>query len=228
MGLLINIIIIISTLIILLSLYFLFMKRRENEQMGGGNSEIDMEFGEEIGIDKQPDTENYLGEDGKFEKQSLEYDWRENELKYKYNKTLIRLISRDPNWLYAYWEVKESEFYQNKPVLRLFYENKNTYYDIEIDHESDNWYISHVKPEQKYRIAIGYMKNDNFHSLCESNSIYTPADRPSDNLDQKWMYIEELSEYQYRIEINSTISMMKSLKDRKEKEKSQISSPPFN
>ena len=227
MGLIINILIIISALIILLSLYFLIMRRRENENMGNvDDAEIDMEMSQEIGIDEIPETVQDYHK--RYEHPDEDYNWTENELKYKYNKTLIRLISRDPNWLYAYWEVKESEFYQNKPVLRLFYENKNTYYDIEIDHESDNWYISHVKPEQKYRIAIGYMKNDNFHSLCESNSIYTPADRPSDNLDQKWMYIEELSEYQYRIEINSTISMMKSLKDRKEKEKSQISSPPFN
>jgi len=227
MGLIINIIIIISALIIILSLYFLIMRRREKENMGNiDDTEIDMEMSQELGIEEIPESvQNYHK---KYQPQNEDYNWTENELKYKYNKTLIRLVSRDPSWLYAYWEVTEPEFYQNNPVLRLINENKAEFYDINIDHQIDNWYISGVKPKQNYKVAIGYEKEGTFYSLCESKTVYTPTDRPSDNLDEKWLYIKELSRYQYRIDINSTLSLVESLEKRKEKEKLNVSSPPFN
>ncbi|MFW5976608.1 MAG: DUF4912 domain-containing protein [Bacillota bacterium] len=189
-------------------------------------SSYDTEFSEELNIDI--DTESIPAENEEKNVEEKSYEWKNNELKYKYNKTLVRLISRDPNWLYAYWEVTEPEFYENKPVLRLIVENEKKYYDIDINHEIDNWYIDQVKPKNKYKVALGYKKNDKFIPLTYSNSIITPPDKPSDNLDERWMYIQELDKYVYKIDINSSLSLMESLKRRKEKEELNISSYPFN
>ena len=210
----------------MLSLYFL-TKRRDQLEMN--RKDVDMEIGEEISIDESDYVKDINSCDqNNIENNSESYDWTENELKHKYNKTLIRLISRDPNWLYTYWEVTEPNYYQNQPVLRLFAEDEEKYYDIEINNDINDWYLSQVKPKQRYQVAIGYKKDGIFHSLSRSKTVITPTDRPSDNLDQKWMYIKELSEYTYRIDINSTLSLMESLKKRKEKEKVNVSSFSFN
>ncbi|MFW6006687.1 MAG: DUF4912 domain-containing protein [Bacillota bacterium] len=188
----------------------------------------DTEFSEELGVDKSELTIEEKNNEKKEEEGEESYQWKYNELKYKYNKTLIRLVSRDPNRLYAYWEVTEPEFYQHHPVLRLYAENEKKHYDIDIYHEAESWYISQVKPQSEYKVAIGYKKDGTFYTLSQSNTIRTPSDRPSDNLDEKWMYIQELEKYTYRIEINSTLSLIESMEKRKEKEHLNISSYPFN
>jgi len=141
-----------------------------------------------------------------------------NNLQYRYDKTLVRLFSRDPNNLFAYWEITHPEYYQNQPILRLFNESNNNSRDIKISHHTDNWYITKVKEKNKYKVAVGYKKNNIFYPLCYSNTINTPPSAPSEIIDEKWMSIKELSEYTYRIDINSTLSLIKSLKKRKKKE----------
>ncbi|MFW5985923.1 MAG: DUF4912 domain-containing protein [Halanaerobiales bacterium] len=152
--------------------------------------------------------------------------WREKELIFKYNKTFIRLMNRDPNRLFTYWEVNNPVFYQQQPLLRLFSEKEGIHFDIEINHNSDNWYIAPVKGSHTYRIAIGYLQNGIFHPLSYSNRVNTPSDRPSEILDQKWMSIEDLTACYY-LEINATLGYIKSLEKRKREEGLNIDSYSF-
>ncbi len=213
MSIMLNILIIIIAFIILLSLYLISL-RRENtmEERKLQPDKTDFEAGEELGIEinEKDETEK------EFKMQ--DYSWEENELKHKYNKTMIRLIVRDPNWLFSYWEVTNPEYYENQPVLRLFAQSTDEVHDIEIRHNVDNWYISNVKPKNRYKVAIGFKKDGIFHPLCYSNTVNTPSSQPSNIIDEKWMSIEELSKYTYRIEINSSLSLLKSLKKRRENE----------
>ncbi|MFW5985069.1 MAG: DUF4912 domain-containing protein [Halanaerobiaceae bacterium] len=186
------------------------------------NQEQDTEFSKELGPapqDIKPESKT-----AKTPDKTTNYEWKENELKNKYDKTYIRLMVRDPGWLYTYWEINIQEYYENKPLLRIIMVDENQHFDQEISHEADEWYISRVKPQRLYKIKIGYEKQGVFYPLASSDLVKTPPNRPSDNLDQSWMYIEELSRYNYRIEVNSTLSIMKSIEDRKKRAEQNISS----
>lgn len=219
MGIIFNILIIVMAFIIFLSIYFLTIRREETMKNKKPRlNSLDMEVGEEFNIENIKTTE----------KKIQDYNWENEELKNKYNKTIVRLITRDPNRLYTYWEITTPEYYHNQPILRVFNENEDNFFDIIVNHEADDWYITNIKPNKNYKVAIGYKKNDFFYPLAYSRSVKTPADRPSDIIDEKWMTIEELSEYSYRIDINSTLSLLKSLKKRREKEERNIDSFSFN
>ena len=218
MEILINVLIIIFALIAILIFYF-YTSRREQKSMGDktpGINSGDMEASMETGISS--------GEIGKIKEMQKE---KEKELNYRYNKTVIRLVTRDPNTIYAYWEVNQDIYYHNKPVLRIFCENDRTYFDLDINYNTVDWYINNLEPKRRYRAAIGYMREGKFHPLAFSRTVETPAGRPSDIIDERWMTIEELSRYTYLIDINSTLSLMKSLKKRREKEARNIDSFMF-
>ena len=163
------------------------------------------------------------------ERENREYSWQENELKHKYNKTFIRLFSRDPELLYTYWEVNKNEYYNNKPILRLFFHEKNNYRDFELDHDLNNYYFPGLTPDNTYRTAIGYMDNGIFNALAYSDWVTTPAGRPSDIIDEKWMIIDELYEEEiYEVRLNSSESLIKSLKRRKKREEENADSYSFS
>lgn len=55
-------------------------------------------------------------------------------LKDKYDKEYIRLFSRDPEYLFTYWEVNNKLYYENDPYLCLYQIDENTPVDIKINH----------------------------------------------------------------------------------------------
>ena len=189
------------------------------------NQKQEMEAGEELGIDpgKILKTETSDRVSGNKTEEHY-YSKQQPELPEYYDKTFIRLLVRDPGWLYTYWEVNNNKFYENKAVLRLYTGNGENYQDIKISPEAREWFISGVKPREKYRLEIGFIENGIFQPLASSRTVFTPANRPSDNLDQAWLYIEELSRFSYRLDINATLSIMKSIKRRKQKAQKNVSS----
>ena len=163
--------------------------------------------------------ENNLEEKIDSDRKKGDYSWLEHKMKNKYDKTFIRLFSREPDLLYAYWEVNKDDYYQNKPCLRLFSQNDDIIREIEINHELDSFYISGIDPDGNYQIAIGYKKNGIFHAVSYSDWVDTPLDRPSDVIDERWMTIDELYEEEcYEIRLDSSHSLIKTIKRGKKNE----------
>ncbi|MFW6389818.1 MAG: DUF4912 domain-containing protein, partial [Halanaerobiales bacterium] len=131
----------------------------------------------------------------------------------KYNINYIRLLLQEPETLFAYWEITDNKFFHNRPLLKLYCKEENTKYNIEISHDTRNWYID-CSPNKEYHAVIGYIKNDTFHPVVSSNIIKTPPKQPSSIIDEQWMLIEKLSGYSYRIEMD-TLSMIKNIEERK-------------
>ncbi len=211
MELAVNILVIILAIIAFLILYYrTFSTIRKKGDRKMDVNKMDFETGREIGINSQ--------EIQKTEKKRISQEIRktgvEYELKDRYNKTFIRLFARDPNWLYAYWEVDNKDFYQNHPLLRLYNEREDNYFDIEIDHGNSDWYIGPLKADNDYKISIGYIKNETYFPIAYSRTIKTPADQPSDIIDEHWMIIEELVNSGYRIEADS-LSIIRDIHKRK-------------
>lgn len=138
---------------------------------------------------------------------------QEPELPRYYGLDRMVLMARDPNWLYAYWEItatKQEDFAANygpeawaatHPVLRVYDitgiafngNNAHGYTDIHINESTDNWYVQVEKPDRTFCVDLGRMFPDGrFITLLRSNIVTTPRASLSDRLDEEWMWIEGL------------------------------------
>lgn len=223
MDIYLSILVIIFAIIAFLIVYYLTSHpddRRKESRLP--LNRLDFEAGEDIGLDVD------IFEPVKIDKEkSHKENYQEQEdypLKEKYNDTYIRLLVRDPEYLYTYWEVEDKAFYNN-PYLRLVKDDDNSKIDIKINDNADSWYLK-VEPDTSYRLEIGYKVNEHFYLLASSNSVKTPLHRPSDIVDEHWMTIEELSKYIYRIEMDS-LEIIKNIEQRRIEEEFHVDSYSF-
>lgn len=230
MNIYLNILVIMFAVIGFLILYYTTLRKdRKNQdyQLPFRKRKTEFEVGEEIGVDKKimKKSEESISEE-REKKDNSSFTEEKNKtiynLKENYNKNFIRLLNRDPSYLFTYWEINEDKFYKNTPVLRLFNLQENKYNDIKINHHSRNWYLRSL-PDSLYKISIGYIKEGVFYPLASSKNVQTPLDHPSNIIDEHWMTIEELSHYSFRIEMD-TLAMMKNIEGRKIQEELEANS----
>ncbi|MEJ6950288.1 DUF4912 domain-containing protein [Natronospora cellulosivora (SeqCode)] len=221
MGIFLNILVILLAVIAFLFLYNIALKKDKKSQdyhLSFNKPATDFEFGEDMGVDQEKmENESPISSfnEEKVESKEISTNNHLDELYLKegYAKDYIRLFSRDPEYLYAYWEINNDEFFQNIPYLRLRNEKNEEEQEVEISHDSKNWYLK-AKASNSYRATIGYKKDGIFYPLASSKTVYTPADRPSTVIDEHWMTIEELSKYSFRVEMD-TLAMVKEIEARK-------------
>jgi hypothetical protein len=137
-----------------------------------------------------------------------------------YGDTLIVLLPRDPQWIFAYWEISVKTrdeitkkyganiFQKAKPAIRVYDvtnvhfdgRNANRTFDIFITPESKNWYIYVGMPKRSYCADLGLLIDDGvFITLARSNVVATPAGSVSDIYDEQWMLVKEDFEKAYNI-----------------------------
>lgn len=178
------------------------------------------------------------------------YSPQEPQLPHAYGVDRLALMARDPNWLYAYWEItatKQDEFLRNygpgawsstHPVLRVYDvtgvdfngRNAKRYIDIHVSESIDNWHIDVGEPDRSFCVDLGRMFPDGrFVTLLRSNIVTTPRASLSDCLDEEWMWIEglyrSLSKLQYG---TSSPLIVEELALRAGQLPLSISSPGFN
>jgi hypothetical protein len=118
----------------------------------------------------------------------------------------MRLIPRDPEWLFVYWEISEpsmnelkrkmgDEFASNKKLLRLcdvtgiHYNGSNagSYTDIEINGIANNWYLKVPETGRAYVVECGFLTSQGRYILAvRSNLVHVPRSGLSPVLDQEW------------------------------------------
>lgn len=129
-----------------------------------------------------------------------------------YGDTLIVLLPRDPQWIFAYWEISDKTrneitqkyganiFQKAKAAIRVYDvthvnfngQNANRSFDIFITPESKNWYIYVGMPKRSYCADLGLLVDDGvFITLARSNVVATPAGSVSDIYDEQWMLVKE-------------------------------------
>ncbi|MCX5686016.1 MAG: DUF4912 domain-containing protein [Candidatus Omnitrophica bacterium] len=129
-----------------------------------------------------------------------------------YGDNKIVLLTRDPWWIFSYWEIrrdKEDETVRKiesagerveKSVLRIYDvtdvnfngKNAHTYFDIDLKGLANNWYINVNMPDRAWIVDIGIVSNKgNFYMLARSNVVKTPRFGMSDVLDAEWMMPED-------------------------------------
>lgn len=88
------------------------------------------------------------------------------DLPYSYNQTVIKLLAQTPTTLFVYWEISQedvsrfikdygNDFFNNtKPVLSVYNETKNYYFDIDINDFANSWYINVPDEDCKYSVTL--------------------------------------------------------------------------
>ena len=110
---------------------------------------------------------------------------------------LIALI-RDPRWIFCYWELHADKLPEIRAqrgqnfldscawVLRLYRVDEGSATDVEIEPYAGCWYLE-AGPSGKYLLELALLAPDGeWISLLVSEIIATPAQGPSDVIDEKW------------------------------------------
>ncbi len=122
----------------------------------------------------------------------------------------IVLLVRDAFWLQATWEITRASVERAQsamaerwhtaiPVLRVLTVGdvssnraESVERDIPIHGGVDNWYIDVDEPPARFRVAIGYLSDNNeFYTVCRSNVVETPRPGECERLDEHWRDIAE-------------------------------------
>jgi hypothetical protein len=134
------------------------------------------------------------------------------EIPTSYGRDEIIIQVRDPWWVHSYWELTQSTldklryelgdaFNSAKRVLRVYDvsfinfdgTNAHHYFDIEITHYANNWYIDTQGPGRSWCVDLGLKLSDGkFITIVRSNVVTMPLDGPSWQTDEEWMIPDDL------------------------------------
>ncbi|MCX7841585.1 MAG: DUF4912 domain-containing protein [Clostridia bacterium] len=127
------------------------------------------------------------------------------ELHINHHVTRIVLLPRDPNCLFAFWEIsndlKDSfirEFSKDVwdksyPALRITNISKSYSFFIRIDDYISSCYINVEDSNNLYSAELGRKTSENFFiNMASSNHVYTPSNTVSSNIAAYFVNYKDL------------------------------------
>ncbi len=126
-----------------------------------------------------------------------------------YGETRVVLLPIHPYLIHAYWELTPGDLERvkrrveeshgtPKPVLR-FYDitylefdgtNAHSFFDVEIDLGTRNWYVPLWSPGKSYIADLGFKRADGeYLAVTRSNVAHTPRAWPSTRVEARYMSI---------------------------------------
>lgn len=125
----------------------------------------------------------------------------------EYDDTRIVLLVRDPEWVYAYWEISQSDRARHglrrgrrerQLVLRIYdlagrrIGGRPAFHDVAVDPDGNNWYVR-LAPGRDFAADLGtYDQLGRFVAVAASNPIRTPRNVPSEETGEaEWMIVAE-------------------------------------
>jgi hypothetical protein len=132
----------------------------------------------------------------------------ERELPSEYGDTKIVLLVRDPEWVFAYWEINDATRaelrlprtgHDRRIIVRMYridgrnwpHEAAHYFFDLDVGPYSNNWYIRVPETACSWCAELGmYDEDNNYIVIARSNPVTTPRDRVSDVVDSDWMTVE--------------------------------------
>lgn len=131
-------------------------------------------------------------------------DSEELELPKGYGQDRLTALVKDPDWLYAYWEITPrlrfdfekqqgaKAWETSQPVLRVYDQTAATYWDVSIDDFAASWYIEATAPRHTLFLEYGRYVNDLYYPLLTSNLVTMPARDISPEIDPLWPPLDDL------------------------------------
>jgi hypothetical protein len=138
--------------------------------------------------------------------------WQPEEIFFlpeSYGETRLLLLTVNPFLVHASWEVTEADLKksplppereQAMPVLRIYDvtyihfdgANAHSFFDVEVDLRTRNWYVPLWSPEKSYIAELGLKApGGSFHPLARSNVAHTPRAWPSDRSAERYVPVGE-------------------------------------
>lgn len=126
-----------------------------------------------------------VGKDVFFDKDPLPNIYYVNE---------IRLLPKNKNTIYAYWEIKDDTFNHLRECFEVFeettlfiYKNDMIYRKITNLPRFGSYYISNIDADQEYKAVIGFENiYGAFFEIATSNVVISPSGKVSDNTNITW------------------------------------------
>lgn len=155
-------------------------------------------------------------EKGKFEINAVEFTVDAGSpLPETYGDNRLVIMTRDPFWFFAYWEITHERAEQIRVVhgrdswdraalvLRVYDMGESgqaaidsaPYFDVDVHKFSRQWYVQVPHSGHSYVADLGLRWPDGtFVALFRSNVIRQPSGRVSDQVDSQWMSVGLVSE----------------------------------
>lgn len=107
----------------------------------------------------------------------------------RYGVDRLVLMARDPQWIYAYWEITHEKYKDlvakrlaewgiSKPALRLYDVTHGLppdgHLDVLVGENSDNWYVHVDRPQHTLVAEIGRLFEGEFVPFLRSNPVTLP------------------------------------------------------
>ena len=133
------------------------------------------------------------------------------KLNDSYDETRVVLLPVDPYLVHVYWKIASdqlekakqglgSDYGRSRAALR-FYDVTNvvfdgtnacSFFDVNVDLQSKNWYVNLQSPERSYFVELGLKAEDGiFFPFARSDIVETPCDRPATKGDERYMIVAE-------------------------------------
>lgn len=135
------------------------------------------------------------------------------ELPTEYGDTKIAVLIRDPEWVFAYWEINDASRQRfgiprgrhNRPLALRVYDvtgiifdgrNAHRFHDVAVNDYTTSWYLKLPMPNRDYVVEVGtYSDAGEFLAIARSNVAAVPRMGMSEVVDDQFM---EVSEEVYR------------------------------
>jgi hypothetical protein len=134
----------------------------------------------------------------------LEIEAQERELPLEYGDTKIVLLTRDPEWIFAYWEInpatrKKYDLVRgnhSKPIsLRMHTLASRGHvapYDVPVNDYTSSWYIRVPAGGSRFRVDLGvFDAKGTFVTLASSNEIEVPRMEIAESTDLEFAEIND-------------------------------------
>lgn len=137
-------------------------------------------------------------------------DYSALDLPLEYGETRVTAMVRDPEWIFAYWEINEAARERHalprgrhsRPLVLRVHDvtdvvfdgrNSNGWYDVPVTDYTSSWYLRIPRQGRNYVIELGtFADTGSFISLAMSNSIDIPSARLADpEAGHEWREINE-------------------------------------
>ncbi|MDI6641090.1 MAG: DUF4912 domain-containing protein [Elusimicrobiota bacterium] len=132
---------------------------------------------------------------------------RVEELPTEYGDVKIALLSRDPYWMFAYWEVNQAtreelkrRYGDAEQCLRVYdvtgieFNGKNAHkqFDITLTEDANNWYINVPEVNRSWCVEFGLRLSDGtFIPVVRSNVVNMPRYGVSPITDSQWAILQK-------------------------------------
>ncbi len=114
------------------------------------------------------------------------------ELPSSYGTKRLLLVARDPHWLYAHWDLTDSQLREYNHlavdrhlVLRVYRDavSESPHAEVHVHPESRNWFVHVGMGGTRYFAALGYYSDPDrrWIQVAQSAPTFTPPDSVSDD-----------------------------------------------